>query len=268
MIRANYHTHTHRCKHASGTVDDYCRSACDHGLEVLGMTDHAALPDDRWIGVRMPFADLDDYCREVAVARTRFPELEILLAMEGEYAPEYHAYYQDELLGRRGFDYLVGAVHWFPWEGAWRGTFEGSMGAPELRAYVEHAVRTLESGLFAFLAHPDAFGNAVHEWTPDAQAASRDLIQAACDLRVPLEINGYGRRKPWIDTPEGCRPMYPWERFWELAGEYGVRVVVNSDAHRPEDVVAGIRETTAIAERYGLTITAPRCQDCACAVGA
>ena len=33
----NYHTHTFRCGHASGDVDDYCVAAKEHELQVLGM---------------------------------------------------------------------------------------------------------------------------------------------------------------------------------------------------------------------------------------
>ena len=65
----NYHTHTWRCKHASGDVDDYCRAAVEQGLSVLGLSDHAALPDDRWPGVRMNFDELSSYCHAIDVAR-------------------------------------------------------------------------------------------------------------------------------------------------------------------------------------------------------
>ena len=47
-ITKNYHTHTYRCQHASGDVEDYCEAAVEQGLQVLGISDHTALPDDRW----------------------------------------------------------------------------------------------------------------------------------------------------------------------------------------------------------------------------
>ena len=60
-IIKNYHTHTYRCQHASGDVEDYCQAAVEQGLQVLGISDHTALPDDRWPNVRMAFSDLPDY---------------------------------------------------------------------------------------------------------------------------------------------------------------------------------------------------------------
>ncbi|HPX39764.1 MAG TPA: histidinol phosphate phosphatase, partial [Candidatus Hydrogenedentes bacterium] len=58
---------------------------------------------------------------------------------------------------------------------------------------------------------------------------------------------------------EGRRPMYPWIRFWELAAEYDIEVVLNSDAHRPEDVAANLDDAAAIAARFGLRIADLSC---------
>jgi len=42
----NYHSHTYRCKHANGEVVDFVRAASKAGLEIFGVSDHAAFPDD------------------------------------------------------------------------------------------------------------------------------------------------------------------------------------------------------------------------------
>ena len=112
----------------------------------------------------------------------------------------------------------------------------------------------MASGLFAFIAHPDLFGNAYLRWDANAAACARDILQAAETLQIPLEINGYGLRKPTIDTPQGRRHKYPWTPFWELAAELGVPAIVNSDAHRPQDVMAGMAEGLALAETCHLSL--------------
>ena len=61
MLQRNYHTHTYRCQHATGDVIDYANAAIDAGLTTLGMSDHAAMPDNRWNNVRMSMPELDDY---------------------------------------------------------------------------------------------------------------------------------------------------------------------------------------------------------------
>ncbi|MBN1579401.1 MAG: histidinol-phosphatase [Anaerolineae bacterium] len=253
-IISNLHTHTYRCKHAAGNVNDYCRAAIDRGMTILGFSDHTALPDNRWPGIRMDFSELRAYNRDVDIGRQRFPELTILKGMECEYAAEYVAYYRDTLLGELGFDYLVGAAHCFPYRDEWVNVYGGTRDVPTLRAYADYLIALMASGLFAFVAHPDLFGNAYLCWDANATACARDILQAAEALRIPLEVNGYGLRKPKIDTPEGSRSKYPWLPFWELAAEYEISVVVNSDAHRPEDVMASIAEGLSIVEACHLAL--------------
>jgi len=258
-MNANHHTHTYRCKHATGDVDDYCRAARRAGLTVLGFSDHAALPDNRWLSVRMAYSERDAYCADLERARETFPGLTLLKGMECEYAPAYRAYFEDELLGRLELDYLVGAAHFIPYDGDWLGVYRGITDAATLRAYAAAYVALIEWKLFAFIAHPDLFANSYLAWDRHAEACSREILRAAEAYGVPLEINGYGFRKPRVDTSEGRRPMYPWIRFWELAAEYDIEVVLNSDAHRPEDVAANLDDAAAIAARFGLRIADLSC---------
>ena len=247
----NYHTHTYRCRHATGDVMDYATIALDQGGTVLGISDHAPLPDGRWPDVRMRMDELGGYVRAIEDARAALPGLTILQGLECEWDPAYFGFFQEELLGKRGFQYLIGACHWFPFGGEWLDLDQ--CGTPDrLSAYSSYLVEMMESGLFAFIAHPDAFGMMPAVWDADRRACAADILRAARDLRVPLEINGYGTRMPKIQTAGGERLKYPWLPFWELAAEFDIRVVCNSDAHAPEDALASIEDCRRIAERFGL----------------
>jgi histidinol-phosphatase (PHP family) len=251
-FRANYHTHTYRCGHASGDAPDYARIAAASGMQVLGFSDHTPLPDGRWQGWRMLLAQIDEYEAAVREAAVSQPDLTVLLGMECEWTPEFRSFLEDELLGRRGYDYLIGACHLTELGGEWIGSFD-RIGSPAgLRAYAEQCIRTMESGLFAFIAHPDVFGACNRAWTADTAACARDICAASARLGVPLEINGLGFRKGPIDTDEGRRPAYPWSPFWEIAAEHGVRVVLSSDAHHPRDVAASYDDVAGIRDRFGL----------------
>jgi len=250
--RANYHTHTYRCGHASGEASDYARVALESGMSLLGFSDHTPLPDGRWSDFRMASRELDGYVDAVRTAASRYPALEVLLGMECEWLPEFKGFYEDELLGAREFDYLIGACHLTQVDGRWQGSFDHTSTPVALRAYAKLCVATMESGLFAFIAHPDLFGSCNPVWNPDTAACAHEICTASVALGVPLEINGLGFRKSLIPGEQGPRPPYPWTPFWEVAAACGVQVVLNSDAHHPEDVAANYPDVAAVRDRFQL----------------
>lgn len=250
----NFHTHTYRCKHATGDVIDYARAAYGQGSRELGISDHVALPDNRWPETRMSFDQLYEYEQAIESAKTLLPKMTIHKGMECEYDVAYHAYYEDELLGERGYDYLIGAGHYTPLGGKWLNSFE-QLNTPEaLVAYGNYLMLSMETGLFAFIAHPDIFGCSNDRWTEDLQACAHDILQAAETTATPLEINGNGFRKSKISATEDPRNPYPWQPFWEMAADYKVQVICNADAHHPEQVLANMEDGERLAEKLGLDV--------------
>ncbi len=249
----NYHTHTWRCKHAEGTVTDYAQAAHDAHLHILGMSDHTPLPDNRWLFIRMADTELDAYIAEIEEAKQQVPGITILRGLECDWAQDYKSFYTEELLGRKGFQYLIGAVHWFPYHGEWLYTGDIEH-ASHLRAFSRHIIGAMESGLFSFIAHPDSFGIGYKPWDKNAESCSRDIIAAAREIKIPLEINGYGLRKPEIEVPSGKRKQYPLDPFWEIAGSEGIEAVCNSDAHTPGDVAASLEEAASLAEAHSVRV--------------
>ncbi|HHT05945.1 MAG TPA: histidinol-phosphatase [Hydrogenispora sp.] len=257
-MRKDYHTHTYRCKHAEhaeADVIDYAAVAVQKGLQVLGVSDHTplpVLPDERWSRIRMNLSELDSYNDAVEEARAAHPELTILKGMECEYSPDFIGFYQEELFGKRNFDYLIGGNHYVPYNGGWVGVHSYLKSKEELMAYADHMVETIASGLFAFIAHPDLFGNSYELWDEHAIECSKRILEAAAAYKVPLEVNAYGFRKPKIKTKAGTRPPYPLPPFWEMAAEYkGITVIANSDAHKPKDV-GETATVDRIIDQFGL----------------
>lgn len=249
----NYHTHTYRCKHADGDVYDYASEAVKRGMDVLGMSDHCPLPDRRWSHVRMDIEQLPDYERAIELAQRRFPELRIVKGLECEWIPEFRSFYEETFLKDNRFEYLICGIHWFPSDGEWKGL--GQLDAQSLRSIFRYAVEAMETGLFLFLAHPDNFGIGYREWDDNCTAFSKDLLEAAEALNMPLEINGYGMRKSPVTTADGKeRWKYPLYPFWELASDYDIKVVCNSDAHKPYDVNRSIDSGIRIARQYELEV--------------
>jgi len=247
----NFHTHTWRCKHASGTVKDYVDEAIKNNMKILGMSDHTPLPDNRWSHVRMDMSELNAYEEEFKEAEN--DDIILLKGLECEWDPIYEGFYKDELLGERNFDFLVGSVHYIKKNGDW-GYLSEIHTAKHLANYAEILIETMRTGFFSFIAHPDGFGAGYKKWDSNAEACSIDILTAAEELSIPLEINGYGLRKNKIITPDGERSVYPLLDFWELASNFDIKAICNSDAHRPEDVNASIKECKEIADRFNIKL--------------
>lgn len=244
----NYHTHTQLCHHAEGLPIDYARIAQEQGAKILGISDHAPLPDGRWEHVRMTMEELPYYESEIQRAREAVQKLKILKGAECEWDDAFAHYYREELLGEHQFDYLIGAIHWYPHRGSWMGAWETST-PDQLVSYARHLVKTMESGVFSFIAHPDVFGSGYAAWDENCDACAREVLEAAAELKMPMEINGYGFRK--------SGQPYPRPEFWEIASEYPIQALCNSDAHQPEDVLASLDRCTALGEKYGIAIIDP-----------
>ena len=239
-----FHTHTFRCHHAVGDVVDYARAAAAAGLATLGASDHTPLPDGRWAEVRMHLDELPAYEAAVALARTTVPQVRVLLGMECDVRASYFSWYQDTYLAR-GYDYLIASIHFLDRDGVEVSAFGGCRGAAALRDWTDKAVAAIDSGLFAFLAHPDniACGDAV--WSDEVAAAVDAVCAAAADRKIPLELNSLGLRE---------RRGYPWRPFWERAAVHGCSVILSTDAHRPADTARGLAEMAALAGELGLRV--------------
>ncbi len=242
-----YHTHTFRCQHASGEVVDYARAAAVAGLARLGAADHTPLPDGRWASVRMRLDQLPGYEAAVRAAQQAVPQVRVLLGMECDVGAQYFTWYRDTFLAR-GYDYLIGSVHFLDDDGVEVSAFGGCRGASALRDWSDKAIAAIESGLFAFLAHPDNIACGDATWSDEVAAAVDAVCAAAAASELPLELNSLGLRE---------RRGYPWLPFWERAAVHGCTVVLSTDAHRPADTAAGLAELTAYAAGLGLRVVDP-----------
>lgn len=256
-ITENYHTHTFRCKHARGDVDDYIAAAREKGILKLGFADHTPVPD-RWMHmIRMEIEDLPGYAEALERGKENTRGVRVYGGMECDYFAEYEGFYRDELLGRYKLDYLIGSVHAFPWQGERFWMHPGAdMDAGKLTAYAEHVVSAMESGLFALMAHPDLFSISLHKWCPEVRRATRHILEAARSLNMPLEINVSGYEKARQNPDRFMPNVCPMQQFWEEASDFGVEVVVSSDAHAPDVLDADMAVGYRIAARYGLRLAA------------
>ena len=228
----NYHTHHDRCRHASGTVEDYIKEAVRHGFHEIGMSCHVPYEDFSELkATRMTYGELQDYFGDIEEAQKKYPGLSILKSLECEYFPQLDHYikrlYEE-------CDYLVLGQHYIYYKGEYLICFRFTE-AEQLRLYGDSVVKALETGYFKILAHPDVFMSKYPKWDSVCTEISRKMIESALKNDVILEINANGYRKGQKKYEDGLRYGYPSENFWHLVSkEYPqAKVMINSDCHNP-----------------------------------
>ena len=236
-MKTNYHTHNYRCNHAIGNVEDYIKMAIDEGYDEIGISDHLPHPNkDIDNEHRMKYEDLKEYFEEIDKAQEKYKDkISIKRGIECEYFEDYHWLYE-ELKDKYKVDYLLLGVHFFPYKGQFEyiGTIDTN--AEILEAYTNYVIKSMESGYFAYIAHPDLFGLTYVNWDENSIKQSKRILEAAERLDMPIEININGFNRGRTKYNLGERYFYPIEDFWKLAKDYNVKIIIGVDAHSPEDL--------------------------------
>ena len=110
----DYHIHTSRCGHATGTMEQYVERALEIGLNEIGFSDHLHLyflpKADRDPSLAMAEEELPEYVDSVLELRDRYPQIPIRLGIEADFFPG-----QEETLRRileqYPWDYVYGSIH-------------------------------------------------------------------------------------------------------------------------------------------------------------
>lgn len=234
-MKVNYHTHTQRCLHAQGCEEDYVVSAINSGLSILGFSDHAPFPDQDY-GLRMPYKELNTYLDAIDQAQVKHKdEIKLLKGLEIEYLPEY-LYYYNELLTKKGLDYLLLGEHFF--RSGWNNVnvYNDIYSTDQYILYAQSVVDAINTGFFKMVAHPDIIFMNSFIWDKNCEKACDLIINAAVAANVILEFNANGLRRGMREYPDGNRYQYPYERFWERVARANVPVIVGSDCHNPDQV--------------------------------
>lgn len=259
----DYHLHTKMCGHASGEVEEYLAKAQKLGLLEIGFSDHLPLyflaPEDTPAGYAMDQDTLPDYTAMVERLRKKAGDVRIKLGIEADYAPGYTEQL-DGLLKSQPFDYVLGSVHFIDgWsfdneEEIEQYTIWNIMELYEV--YFTLLQQAAASGLFDVMAHPDLikkFG-----FVPETSLIPlyEDTLRVFVKAGVCVEVNTAGLRYP-------IGEIYPAPAFLRMAVRRGVPLTLGSDAHKPEQVGAGLAQALTLLREIGcheLTLFDRRCR--------
>lgn len=250
---ADYHTHTVRCGHATGSMEAYVEAAIARGLGEIGFSDHVPmywLPEEKRDPTgAMAMAELEEYVSDVLRLRERYPEIPVRLGLEADYIPG-HEEALVRLLEAYPWDYVIGSVHFLD---------DWNFDHPDLvYRYAEWDIGELYdrffaleraaagSGLFDILAHIDLIKKFGHRPARPLTAAYAELADAIAGSGAAIELSTAGLRKP-------VGEVYPAPELLQACCQRGVPLVISSDAHAPEEVGWGFEDALDLALRAGFT---------------
>ncbi len=246
LLPHNYHSHTARCRHASGEDREYVEAAILAGMETIGFSDHTPYPFGNGYrsSIRMDCSEIAGYVSSILRLRDEYKkDIRILLGVEAEYYPLFFEAWQ-KLVADYPFDYFILGQHCIGNEieddYSGRPTFDPA----RLAAYVDQVIEAMQTGIYLYLAHPDLLAY-IPCHTKHYKAEMRRLCEAAKGMSVPLEINLLGMRE---------HRLYPNPSFWRIVCEVGNDVVLGSDAHRPIDMYheETVIKACKMVKKYGL----------------
>jgi histidinol-phosphatase (PHP family) len=236
------HVHTHLCRHASGTMEDYARAAIAKELRGIVFLEHMESGIDYFDTTWLSEKDFDVFFKEGERLQKKYRDrLEIGLGVEVGYNPAQ----KDELverLSKREWDRIGVSFHYFKHPDLphhlnlvsrkkWNIDAMGRAGGNALlHQYFDTLIEGVRHLPGTVLCHLDAglrYLPGLHLSKNHIKKIAA-LLDAVKDKGMAVEINTSG-------IPIRGEP-FPAASFVEMAIRRGIRLVAGSDAHRPEDV--------------------------------
>jgi len=262
-IVANYHCHS-RFDDGHGELEEYVQAALRKGLHTLGFAGHAPVPFAcDWT---IPSPLLPEYLDTAHRLQNAYRDrIELLVGLEVDYIPGIIAP-TAAWIRALNLDFTVGSVHFIgrlangelwgvdgPPEELERGVAESFGG--DIRRAVEEYYRRLTA--MVGTAPPDIIGHFdvvkknnlgdryFPEDTPWYRTAVSQTLEAVAASPCILEINTGGI----VRGTSGA--LYPSEWILVECLKRGIPVMINSDAHRPDQLDGYYGEAVTILKEIG-----------------
>jgi histidinol-phosphatase (PHP family) len=228
----DYHTHTNRCGHASGTVEEYIETALLNKIHEIGFSDHAPLPESMSEGYTMPASEVEPYIASIEEYRERYKNrIAVKLGFEVDF-PLTDGFDRRYFSDRR-IDYLIGSCHFIDgWPFDHPDFTDGyrDRDIDDIYASYYSVTESLAvSKLFDVIGHFEIIKKFGHRPKRDFSPSIEKIARIMAANSLTAEINTAGMIHP-------VREMYPSDRIIQIFFNCNVPITIGSDAHRPDQV--------------------------------
>lgn len=251
-MKADYHIHTKRCKHAEGEMHEYVEKAIELNIPEIAFTDHIPLPDDFDLPHRMGYNELELYVKEIESLKYQYPEIKIHAGIEADYYEGFEEYL-NQTFRQFKFEIIIMSVHFIKnWP---KNNWVFSYHFPDksinkiYSEYLQTLKKGINTGLFDIVGHLDLIKDENAPLLNTNKSEVLDILKCTKNQSMAIEINTSGLRKD-IDEP------YPNFDIIPYLEKYQISITLGSDAHKPEQVGLKFDETEKILADYSNLIYA------------
>lgn len=261
---ANHHTHS-LFSDGSSQPEEYILQAIAKGFNILGFTEHSPIPFDNAFSFKME--NKEEYIALMNTLKHKYAaQLAVYSGMEMEFIPGLSTNFQ-KTKAEYKLDYLIGSVHLVrtaDTEGLWftdgpdyktydqgLDTFFGGNIKKAVSAYFNQTNVMIETQHFDIIGHldkikmhnQDRFFKEDEPWYKDLINETLTLIE---DKDLIVEVNTRGIYKKRSET------TYPGLDILKLIKQRHIPVMVNSDAHKPEEIDGEFRFASSLLKSIGI----------------
>ncbi|MBN1994729.1 MAG: histidinol-phosphatase HisJ family protein [Anaerolineae bacterium] len=251
-ITTDYHVHSTFSSDGRHPPAILCQRALDVGLKEIAITEHA-----EWhAGIsQQGFPQVTEYFAAIEQCRVRFEPLGLTIHAGVELGNP-HQYPQEAkaLLAAYPFDVVIGSLHWLYGENIHLESCFAKRSPDDVYAdYFTELERMAANFELDFVAHFDRiiWRGTLMGATFDPQPLEPVIQQALATIArrgQALELN----TRYLTHTPSWNEALVTMLRWFRLAG--GARIVVNSDAHRAEEIGRNLGLAQEILVRAGFKL--------------
>lgn len=255
---SNFHTHCDYCD-GKATLEDYLRSAQRARMSTIGFSSHAPVPFScKWC---MKVQDLPRYLAEIESLKNTWSGMDIFKGLEIDFIPDLIS----PADFRSRLDFTIGSVHFVDsfegkhWEidntlevfkeGLWK-IFNNNIRAAVTR-YLELTREMVRRHPPDIVGHLDKIKihNTQEPLFEESENWYRDEVDKTLktirDGNAIIEVNTrdlYKKKSP-VTYPS------PW--ILERICEWKIPVMLNSDAHHPDDLIREFEPTASLLKNIG-----------------
>jgi histidinol-phosphatase (PHP family) len=249
-VICDYHIHTHLCKHATGSPEEYLAQAHKKGLNTIGFSDHCPVPIGFDSTSRMDISQFSEYVDIINELKDNPYGIEVLFGMEIDWVPGRMNEVED-FLSKIEYDYLIGSVHYvdnlpFDHPDHYK-DWDNEDGIEYVWSrYFELMYDFVSWGKFDIMGHLDLPKkySMYPECMKKVYEIAERVFSLAADKNILLELNTSGLRRL-------VEEIFPSGKILEIAYRNGVKIVFGSDAHESQDVGRDFDLASDLAKSVG-----------------